>query len=121
MHITNFAHLVDTGVLGPVGSHDDVPALDLALRLELQEVGEVVDDSRVVRPGHVRHGREENALLGVAGRDLLGVLGGQRAVPEIEQPADLLLRDGLGRHDALGHDGRVVVVDLLLRRRVREV
>ena len=106
------SYLVNAGVLAPVVANRHVAVQDLALRLELEEVDEVVLNAREVRPGDVAHGREEHALLGVAGRDLLGILGRQRVVPQREESADLVLGDGLAHGDLLGHDGRVVVVDL---------
>mmetsp|Transcript_49160 Transcript_49160/g.104542 ORF Transcript_49160/g.104542 Transcript_49160/m.104542 type:complete len:397 (+) Transcript_49160:325-1515(+) len=114
--LTSGAHgeLIDSGILSPVGAHDDIPGLNLALGFELEEVGEVVDDPRVVGPGLIADGGEEDAGLGVTPGDLLGVLGGEGVVPEAEEATDLILGDGLGGDDALGEDGAVVVVDLPL-------
>ena len=118
-HIFDITRLVNSGVLRPVGADDDVPALDLALGLQLEEVGEVIHDAGVVRPRHVAHGGQEHAPPGVSPGDLRGVPGRQRVVPEAEEGADLVLCDGLGGNDPLRHDAAVVVVDLPLAVLVR--
>ena len=113
--------LVDTGILGPVVSDNDVALKDNSLGLLGEEVGEVVQDGGVVRAGGVRHGGEENSLGGVPLGHGIGVEGGKGVVPEVEQVLDLLLGDGLRGHggDLLRHDGRVVVGNLPLTVLVR--
>ena len=85
---------------------------DLPLRLELEEVGKVVLDARVVRAGRVADGREQDSGLAVPVGDLLRVERGKRVVPQAEEAADLIVRDRLSHCDLLRHDRGVVVLDL---------
>ena len=105
-------HLVNSSILGPVGTNNDISALNLTLRLQLQEVGEIVDNTGVIRPGHITHSGQQDTRLGVSIGNLFGILGGQCIVPQVEQSTNLLLGYRFGSDDTLGHDTAVVVVDL---------
>mmetsp|Transcript_19124 Transcript_19124/g.35638 ORF Transcript_19124/g.35638 Transcript_19124/m.35638 type:complete len:434 (-) Transcript_19124:79-1380(-) len=105
---------VNTGILGPVGANDDIGLKDGALRLLLAEGLEVVGDEGVAGAGHIRHGGKEHSFLGVTRGNSGSILGGEGVVPEVEQVADLVLRDGSADGDALGHDTGMVVGDLPL-------
>jgi len=111
---SSHGELVETSILSPVGSNNDIALQDLSLRLELQEVGEVINNSRVVGTGNITDGGKQDTGLRVAIGNLLGVLGGKSIVPKLEESLDLTLGDG-GRHDnSLRHDTGVVVADLPL-------
>ena len=104
---------IDTRILAPVVSNGYVRLKDLALRLLLEESDKVVLDERVVCPRHIRNGRQKNSLAGVTLSDRIGVLGGERRVPQLEKILHLLFRDFL-RLACLGHHRRVVLADLPL-------
>mmetsp|Transcript_16065 Transcript_16065/g.26155 ORF Transcript_16065/g.26155 Transcript_16065/m.26155 type:complete len:471 (+) Transcript_16065:329-1741(+) len=104
--------LVNSSILGPVGTNNNISALNLTLRLRLQKVGEVVDNTGVIRPGHITHSGQQDTCLGVSIGNLFGILGGQCIVPQVEQSTNLLLGYRFGSDDTLGHDTAVVVVDL---------
>merc|ERR1719413_85149 len=87
---------VDTVVHGPVVSDGDVGFQDGSLRFLLAEVNEVALDGGVVSSGNIRNSRQQarSSLLGVSGRNLVGVKSGQSTVPELEQILDFLFGDG---------------------------
>mmetsp|Transcript_22574 Transcript_22574/g.37175 ORF Transcript_22574/g.37175 Transcript_22574/m.37175 type:complete len:296 (-) Transcript_22574:474-1361(-) len=109
---SSHSEFVDTSILCPVGSNDDVSVEDFSLGLQLEEVCEVVNLSEVVVTRNIRNSGEENTLLAVSGGNLLGILGSKSVVPKAEETADLLLSDWLSCDNSLGHDTGVVVVDL---------
>mmetsp|Transcript_12403 Transcript_12403/g.19086 ORF Transcript_12403/g.19086 Transcript_12403/m.19086 type:complete len:296 (-) Transcript_12403:513-1400(-) len=103
---------VDTSILRPVGSNNNISVEDLSLWLQFEEVCEVVNLSEIVITGNIRHSWEENTLLAVSLSNLLGVFGSKCIVPKAEETADLFLSDWLSCDNALRHDTGVVVVDL---------
>ena len=113
--VTSGTHgeFIDTRILAPVVSNGNVRLKDLTLRLLLEESDKVVLDERVVCPRHIRNGRQKNSLAGVTLSDSIGVLGGERRVPQLEKILHLLFRDFL-RLACLGHHRRVVLADLPL-------
>ncbi len=111
---SSHGELVDSSILGPVGSNNDVSAEDLSLGLVLEEVGEVVNNSGTVGTGDVGNSGKKNSLLGVTVGNLLRVKGGKGSVPESEEVTYLVLGDGLGGDNSLRHNRGVVVGDLPL-------
>ena len=111
---SSHGEFVDTCVLSPVGTNDDVSRFNLTLWLQLKEVCEVVLDKREVGAWNVRYGRKKDSLFGVALGNLYGVFGSKSVVPLGEETANLILGDGLSGDNALGHDTGVVVADLPL-------
>ena len=103
---------VDTIVHAPVGARRNIGLQDLTLGLLLEEINKVALDAVVVSAGSIAHSREKAGSLGVALGDGVGILGGESTVPELEEVLDLVLGDGRGNVDALGHDGRMVVGNL---------
>mmetsp|Transcript_7369 Transcript_7369/g.13420 ORF Transcript_7369/g.13420 Transcript_7369/m.13420 type:complete len:317 (+) Transcript_7369:327-1277(+) len=104
--------LINTSILGPVGTNDDVTTLDLSLGLQLQEVREVINNSRVVVPWNIRHGRKQDSCFGVSVCHLLRILSRQSIIPQVEKRTNFLLRNGFCCDDTFWHHTRVVVVDL---------
>mmetsp|Transcript_36560 Transcript_36560/g.88599 ORF Transcript_36560/g.88599 Transcript_36560/m.88599 type:complete len:443 (+) Transcript_36560:425-1753(+) len=94
---------VDTGILAPSGSDLDLSINDLSLGLQLKKVGEVVLKSGVVSAWLIRDSGEKDGVTGVTVSNLLGVKSGKGVVPDIEQLADLILRDVFGE---VSLDGR---------------
>mmetsp|Transcript_14466 Transcript_14466/g.20520 ORF Transcript_14466/g.20520 Transcript_14466/m.20520 type:complete len:296 (-) Transcript_14466:470-1357(-) len=103
---------VDTSILCPVGSNNNISVEDLSLGLQFEEVCEVINLSEVVVTGNIRNSWEENTLLAVSLGNLLWVFRSKSIVPKAEETADLILSDGLSCDNALRHDTGVVVVDL---------
>lgn len=110
--VGSHGELVDSGILGPVLSNDNVAGDDLSLGLKFQEVDEVVLDSVVISTGNVRDSRQKNSFPGITGSDLAGVKSGESIIPQVEKSLDFLLGNGLAHSDGLRHDRRVVVADL---------
>mmetsp|Transcript_37200 Transcript_37200/g.68905 ORF Transcript_37200/g.68905 Transcript_37200/m.68905 type:complete len:231 (-) Transcript_37200:1093-1785(-) len=72
---------VNTRVLTPVGTDNNISTLDLTLRFKLKEVGKVVNNSRVVRTRHITDGGEKDTRLGITAGDHFGVFRGECVVP----------------------------------------
>ena len=87
---------VDSGILGPAVSHDDLALRDNTLGLQLQKVVKVVLDGGVVGTGSVGHGRKQNRVGGVTAGNLVRVKGGQGVVPEVEQGAHFTFGNSSG-------------------------
>mmetsp|Transcript_21511 Transcript_21511/g.27718 ORF Transcript_21511/g.27718 Transcript_21511/m.27718 type:complete len:283 (-) Transcript_21511:892-1740(-) len=104
--------LVDTSILGPVCTNNDISVKNLTLRLELEEVCEVINDSRIVGTRNIAYGRKKNSLLGITISNLLRVFSSKSIVPKSEQGSNLILGDGFCDDNAFGHDTRVMMGNL---------
>mmetsp|Transcript_21512 Transcript_21512/g.27721 ORF Transcript_21512/g.27721 Transcript_21512/m.27721 type:complete len:283 (-) Transcript_21512:892-1740(-) len=104
--------LVDTSILGPVCTNNDISVKNLTLRLELEEVCEVINDSRIVGTRNVTDSGKKNSLLGITISNLLRVFSSKSIVPKSEQGSNLILGDGFCDDNAFGHDTRVMMGNL---------
>jgi hypothetical protein len=64
--ISPHAELVNTRILGPVGTNPNVALKNLALGLLLEEAFKVILDESVVGTRRVRNSREQDGILGVS-------------------------------------------------------
>mmetsp|Transcript_20782 Transcript_20782/g.44957 ORF Transcript_20782/g.44957 Transcript_20782/m.44957 type:complete len:257 (+) Transcript_20782:1741-2511(+) len=103
---------INTGVLSPIGPNCDLTAKDLALRLELEEIGKVINYAREVSANVIRNGRQQHSILGVTFGNLNRILSGKSIVPQVEQSTNFFLCDRLRSDNSFWHYTRVVVVDL---------
>lgn len=85
---------VDPGIHAPFISLNDVGFEDHSLRLLLEEIGKVVDQSSLVGTGKVRDGGEKDRLGGVTGGHLFGFQSGQGVVPEAKERLDFGFGNG---------------------------
>mmetsp|Transcript_3852 Transcript_3852/g.7467 ORF Transcript_3852/g.7467 Transcript_3852/m.7467 type:complete len:249 (+) Transcript_3852:682-1428(+) len=106
--------LVDSSILAPVGSNHNVGLKNDSLRFLQEECIEIIFDRIVIRSWDIRHGGKENARLGITLRDGIGIQSGEGVVPKMEKTSHLILCNGFGDVDSLGHDRGVVVSDLPL-------
>lgn len=109
---------VDTTILCPVGTNNDIGAFNDSLRLELEEVVEIVNDTSTVGTGLVRHGRKQHTVLGVSVGDNGRIARGQGVIPQVEKILYLLLGNVFANGNSFGP---VVVYDKASDRKVRQV
>ena len=56
--INSHGEFVNSGILGPVGSYNDISIKNLSLGFELAEVGEVINNSWVIGTWNIRYSWE---------------------------------------------------------------
>mmetsp|Transcript_17713 Transcript_17713/g.36952 ORF Transcript_17713/g.36952 Transcript_17713/m.36952 type:complete len:257 (+) Transcript_17713:112-882(+) len=100
--------LVNSGILTPVVSDDNVALQNLALRLLGQKTDEVVLDQVVTGTGNIGHGGQQHRILRVTPGNCIGVQSGKCPIPKLEQTPHFFLGDRLGRR-SFGHHTGVVM------------
>mmetsp|Transcript_19182 Transcript_19182/g.37258 ORF Transcript_19182/g.37258 Transcript_19182/m.37258 type:complete len:354 (+) Transcript_19182:142-1203(+) len=105
--------LVNSGILTPVVSDDNVALQNLALRLLGQETDEVVLDQAIIRARNIGHGRQQHCILRISLRHRIGIQSGEGSIPKLKQILHFFLRNRLG-HRSLGHHTRVMMRNLPL-------
>mmetsp|Transcript_10290 Transcript_10290/g.21495 ORF Transcript_10290/g.21495 Transcript_10290/m.21495 type:complete len:254 (+) Transcript_10290:19-780(+) len=105
--------LVNSGILTPVVSDDNVALQNLALRLLGQETDEVVLDQVVTGTGNIGHGGQQHRILRVTPGNCIRIQSGKCPIPKLEQTPHFFLGDRLGRR-SFGHHTGMVVRDLPL-------
>mmetsp|Transcript_27665 Transcript_27665/g.40826 ORF Transcript_27665/g.40826 Transcript_27665/m.40826 type:complete len:264 (+) Transcript_27665:321-1112(+) len=103
---------VDSAILSDIHTNLNIALKDSSLWLKLQEVNKVIFDRLEVGTGSIAYSGEKDTLFGISHGNLLWVLGGQSIIPKSEQILNLRFGDGLTHGNLLGHDTRVMVLDL---------
>lgn len=91
LSINSHGELVNSGILGPVGSYNDISIKNLFLGLKLADVGEVINTSWVVGTWNIQDIGEKNSVVGISVSNLERILSGKRIVPKVENSSEIEL------------------------------